>query len=546
MKKNLYAFIFLFLISASVFAGGIVTNSNLSAAYVRSMVRDASIQTDAVYYNPAGLVRMEDGFYIEVNNQSIFQTKTITNEYQKLNNNTYVGDVMVPLFPSAYAVWKKGNLAIFGGYAIFGGGGSAEYKTGLPSFEMPISDLKAKLSKAGVTEYTSDIYFKGASSYMGFQIGASYKINEFIAVGLGCRYIIAKNTYEGYVKDIKINPGGGEMMRADAFFTSQASALQPAIDGTQQMLATYGTYTFGMINPGDANATFNSLEDGLAKLGYTEAQIDAMDINKANAVYKGAQKQMTDGAAITSDKKVDAEQKGNSYTPIISVDLSMLNGDLGIALKYEHNTPMELKNSTTVDGTGMFPDGEKLPAEMPALISVGIRYNILENFRTQIGFHYYMDKAAKYGKRSYILDPVSNKYIPDSYVTNGEEITLSDGTTGAYLDADSYELGIGIEYDVAKNITLSGGYLFASQSPTLAYQTDLSYGLKSNTFGFGAIAHISEKFDINLGILHTSNVDDQKTLKYTDPLSSTGAKLDVKEVYAKKTTIISIGFGYRF
>ena len=39
-----------------LFAGGIVTNTNQSAAWVRWLVRDASLGIDAVYYNPIFLL----------------------------------------------------------------------------------------------------------------------------------------------------------------------------------------------------------------------------------------------------------------------------------------------------------------------------------------------------------------------------------------------------------------------------------------------------------------------------------------------------------
>ena len=45
-----------------LFAGGILTNANQSASYIRMLARDASTEADAAYYNPAGLVKLSDGF----------------------------------------------------------------------------------------------------------------------------------------------------------------------------------------------------------------------------------------------------------------------------------------------------------------------------------------------------------------------------------------------------------------------------------------------------------------------------------------------------
>ncbi|MCX6224545.1 MAG: hypothetical protein NTV01_07300 [Bacteroidia bacterium] len=532
MKKICCLFLSICFFAQVGFAGGIVTNTNQSAAWVRTLVRDASINIDAVYFNPAGVARLADGFYVEVNNQTISQTRTITNNYPLLKNAKYEAAVSAPFFPSAFVAFKKGNFAVHAGFGVVGGGGSAEYKTGLPSFEMGISDLKVKLASAGVTDYSSQIYFKGSSTYIGIQLGATYKINEFIAVGYGARYIMATNTYSGYIKSIQINPGGGPLMRADAFFTGRATALKPAVDGTNYLVtAGAGAYTFAQLQgAGQITATQRAqLEGGLLALGYPQAAIDAMNMNTAYATYNGAYNQMLGGAAQTADKEVDVTQEGTSITPIVSVDLSMLDGKLGIALKYEHKTPLELTNATVVDGSGMFPDKVVVPSEMPALLSVGVRYSISDKFRTQVGVHYYMDRAAKYGK----MDPVTK-----AYVTNGTEVTFSDGTKGAYLDGDSYEAGISFEYDVVKMLSVSAGYIYASQSPSNYYQTDMSYSLNTNTIGFGAALHLIDRLEVNLGFLNTWYTGADKTFK--------SGTINVIESYKKTTYLFAIGLGYRF
>jgi hypothetical protein len=51
------------LITGSLLAGGLVTNTNQSAMYTRLQSRNASTSIDAVYYNPAGLTKLGDGFF---------------------------------------------------------------------------------------------------------------------------------------------------------------------------------------------------------------------------------------------------------------------------------------------------------------------------------------------------------------------------------------------------------------------------------------------------------------------------------------------------
>ncbi|MBW2321629.1 MAG: hypothetical protein JRF31_12510 [Deltaproteobacteria bacterium] len=53
--------------ASSLFAGGIENKHNWSAEYVRTLNRNAATDSaDAVVYNPAGVMKMEDGFYLNL------------------------------------------------------------------------------------------------------------------------------------------------------------------------------------------------------------------------------------------------------------------------------------------------------------------------------------------------------------------------------------------------------------------------------------------------------------------------------------------------
>ncbi len=131
----------LFLLVNFAFAGGILTNTNQSAQFIRMMSRNASLDIDAVYFNPAGLIKLEDGWHFAFYSQTIFQDKNVESQFPFLNDGTYKGTVKVPVFPTAFAVYKKENWAFSLGFGPNAGGGSAEFKDGLPSFEIPISKL---------------------------------------------------------------------------------------------------------------------------------------------------------------------------------------------------------------------------------------------------------------------------------------------------------------------------------------------------------------------------------------------------------------------
>lgn len=228
--RKLFTIISVTFITGALFAGGLVTNTNQSALYTRLQSRNASTNIDAVYYNPAGLTKLQDGFYFSVNNQIIGQEKKVLNNYTYLTGapKEYIGKVSAPLFPGIYVAYKTGKLAFSAGFNPVGGGGAAKYDKGLPSFEMQIADLvpvlqsqlapldAAFLAGTGtdpffrnITGYNANIYFKGYSIYFGYQANVSYEINKMISVALGGRLVTAKNTYNGYVKDVTITAPEG-------------------------------------------------------------------------------------------------------------------------------------------------------------------------------------------------------------------------------------------------------------------------------------------------------------------------------------------------
>ncbi len=221
MRRMVSLVVMLAILALNAMAGGILTNQNQSAGYIRLLARNASLDADAVYFNPAGLVKLADGWHLALHNQVISQDKTIVNSFPLLRDPNYPGEVRVPIFPDFYAVYKKNKLAVSFGFGPNAGGGSAEFVRGLPSFEIPFSTLPVLLTGMGVptTSYTIDIAFKGKSVFLGYQLNFSYALSEAVALGVGARMIQATNTYQGHIKDVRINPGGN-WVSAYTFFMS--------------------------------------------------------------------------------------------------------------------------------------------------------------------------------------------------------------------------------------------------------------------------------------------------------------------------------------
>jgi long-chain fatty acid transport protein len=451
MRKHLIiALLVLGLVPASY--ATLVTNMNQSAAYLRVLSRNASIDVDAVYYNPAGLTQLKDGWHFGLNNQTVFQTKTVVNEFPFLNSGTYDGKVNVPIFPDVFAVYKKGNLAFSFGFGPAGGGGTADYEKGLPSFEWQFAALPGLIYSMGIptTKYSADIAFKGSSVYLGFQLNASYAINDMFSAAVGLRYVSAKNTYEGHIENIMVNPTypalglTGAMIPAATFFTAIG---QPAY------------------------------------------------------------------AAQMGNKAVDAEQTATGFTPILSLDVKPVKG-LNLALKYEFQTNLEFTNKTAKDDVGMFPDGAKTRGDIPAFLSFGAGYEITPQLRATASFNYFFDKNAYFDK-------------------------TEDETAGReqYINSNSYDLALGLEYDISEMFLISAGYLMTRYDLASGYQSDVGHDLGADSFGGGLRIKLSPKFDIDLAGMYVGYKKDQKSITY---ITSSGSNLGTyAEKYSRKTFVLA-------
>lgn len=538
MKKLLTFFIAVF-VPGILIAGGLVTNTNQSAAWVRMPSRNASTGIDAVYYNPAGLMKLENGFHISISNQSIFQKRNVESTYRWLNDSLFVGNVKAPVFPGVYAAYKMDRVAIWAGFNPIGGGGGAEYDEGLPSFERSISDLVPSLASQNVNGYRLNSYLKGSSVYFGIQGGVSFKINDWISVGAGLRYVIASNSYLGHLKDIELQQGTN-WVRADAIMTGIANAakaggdqLAPLIAGGAGSLTPAQAAALGIIS----TATRDIIVNGLVSLGVANAS--ALTISQCQTAYYGAQARYAATATLLGDKEVDVTQNGSGIAPIFSVTISPAE-NLNIGIRYEMKTSMQLTNKTTKDflvgftGTGtpitMFPDGMTTPADMPAMLSLGLDYGTSDNLKLVFGFNYFFDKNADYGHK---IDHDLKSSTPSVFISNKE-----------IINNNGWSLSTGLEFGLSEKILVSGGYTFGNKGVNDAYQSDLTYGLATHTLGAGGAYRITDKMLLNAGVSYTFYMNDRVTVNHV--FSPTGIIFQPDEIYKKSAMVIGIGLDFSF
>ncbi|MEA3460294.1 MAG: hypothetical protein U9R49_00355 [Bacteroidota bacterium] len=490
--KRLNLLILAVLVSTPVlYAGGLVTNINQSAAWVRTMSRNATLGIDAVYFNPAGLAKLNNGLHLSLSNQTISQTRTVSSDYTYLNGAPvdYDAELSAPIFPGVYAAYKMDKWAFSLGFNIPGGGGSADFQTGLPTFEVPVASLVPMLYGSlepldqsiydatswdpgyrNVTAYDMSAGFNGSSTYYGVQAGATYAINDMISVAIGGRYVMASNSYEGSLTGVVIDaPYGG--------------------------IQTPGDYMRRVATNLEALPPSPEMDEAIAGLNYNATVLDAM----------------------TADAELKATQSGSGFTPIIGVNIH-LSDKLNLAAKYEHHTKIVLTNDTEVDDVDMFPDGEESRADMPGLFALGAEVRPLKNLTATASFNYYLDKSAYYG------------------YTDEEGEQIDNETT---IDENGYTWAFSLEYKILPILGVSAGYTSGNNGVNDNYQSGLTYGLKSASWGAGVFVNLGEMITLNAGYSATS---------YDDYSMSQTSMVGVPytDTYAKQTSMFAFGIDFSF
>ena len=465
-------------ITTTVFAGGPMTNSNQSASFLRSIARGTSLDPDAVYNNPAGVVFMDNGFHIGINDQMAKQTRTVTSTFAPFamsNGNAtkeYVGEVFSPAIPSVHFAWKHNRWAVMVGMGVNGGGGSLEFDNGLASFERQFSVLPGAISQLGqqlgqmnpamavsANRYSMDMYLKGNSMTLAFNAGVAFRITDWLSAAAQLRYSTTSNGYEGYMKNIQINPTmaamglQGDMMSAAQFFTAAGAAL-------------------GQLNPALAQQA---------------------------AVY----------AAQTADHILDVKQKGTSISPVLA--LAFHKGKWDASVKYEFKMATELEiesepisaNDPVING--IFPNGAKVKSETPALLTAALSRHF-GPVKVTAEWHNYFDKDAQ------------NSFSP-----------CITGNTNEYL--------LGAEWSISDKWLVSAGVQRTALNMDINKYSDMNFVTSSTSVAAGVKYNFSEKVGLNLGIMPTfydkeTAVGQASGINFTDVYHRTsiawGIGLDLK------------------
>lgn len=170
-------------VGSLIHAGSVDNRNNNSADYIRSVSRNSSLEgADITIYNPAGTVRLKDGLHLSLSNQTVAKYNKHSMQSSDL---FYESDIVSPLYPTAFAAYKKDNWAAFGGFSFPGGGGELRYEEGSNTVSIIQSNLQAMNPSRNANAYLRSVYYGGT-------LGGAWSPRPWVSVALAVRALYAR------------------------------------------------------------------------------------------------------------------------------------------------------------------------------------------------------------------------------------------------------------------------------------------------------------------------------------------------------------------
>ncbi|CCK81534.1 OmpP1/FadL family transporter [Desulfobacula toluolica] len=178
-----------FLMESSVlWAGGADNKTNWSAEYIGILNRNAATDSaDIVMYNPAGIMKMENGFYGNVSAHYVAK-----NYNNKINGHDFDQDKS-SIVPGIFTIYKKDKWAGFFGVSNVVGGGKVNFENGNAT-----TNFVRMVLSGGLAPYI-DENLKAEAIGLGYTIGGAYSFNDMWSVSLGVRYVKSDRKMKGLV-----------------------------------------------------------------------------------------------------------------------------------------------------------------------------------------------------------------------------------------------------------------------------------------------------------------------------------------------------------
>ncbi len=515
MKKFLSSILLLSLSAASMFASGVENKTNLNQGYIRNPSRNAENERpEAAFYNIAGTAFIPDGFYLEAGNQIVF--KDYANELKTGDAYAGVGvkdykandDDPAILYPDFDVVYKKGNVAFFGTFGIYAGGGHLFYENGTSATSLMFlngaNSLKASATKNGLASMAaasaSDQYKSGILAQAG---GASWDDittmmstpNDYLDDATKAKKAALAPAYTEYLSYINLSQAydNAKNIEGQVATASLALAQNHSLDVTS---ITYGGQIGLAYRPWDWISFSGAYR-------YTYGT-QSMELKCNDPTFK----------AINKSNKVSYDAHGFGQSMVFGIHAKPRDvSGLDVAIQYQTLSRIDYDVEHVTGDTAKYyniTDETTFRTDLPAVLNLGLGYRTTDALYLSSSFNYYFNDFAH---QDNIL---------------------------ATTDYDnSWEIAVGADWKICKYVGLSCGASYGHQGITDTSNSTFNPVLNNYVIGGGFEINPTEDLTVTAGYLYT-NYDDADYYLGGEKSSSTRTTL------SKKVTNIAFGVTYRF
>jgi len=486
MRKFFLINIAMLIVSIPTFAGDYLTNTNQHAAFLRMVARGASVDVDGVYYNPAGLVFLpNDGVQLSLTVQSAFQTRDIA---------------------ATSSLWTMD------------GNQSTNFYKGKAS--APVIPSVHGVWKTGKWAVSGFFGITGGGGKASFDDGLP--MFDSGAIGLVTKESMLPTTHKPLLTPLMYDINSA-MEGRQYIFGAQLGLSYKFNEHVAIFLGARMNYFSGGYK-GFLNV---SLKDGVAE-GLANKMVgmlvqNGMPLTQAQELVK---QKAGDMMAKLNDSKIDldCDQTGWGLTPILGVDVKL--GKLNLAAKYEFMANMNIENDTRTLNypagaeifMAPFKDGVNTPSDIPAFLSVAAGYEFLPCLRASVEYHFFDDKHAG--------------------MAGSKEKALKHGT---------HEYLAGVEWDIDKFMTVSGGFQKTDYGLSDAFQGDTSFSCDSYSLGFGTRLNLTKHLALDVAYFWTKYSDYTKTEPRNALLTQMGLPTaGDQNVYSRSNKVFGVSAIYKF
>lgn len=205
MKKRFGILAIAALLSSGAYAASIDHIQTYTPEYLGNQAQNGLINKSSVYYNPAGLVHLDNGTYFHIGAQL-----AVGHEKMDYNGKEYKADLL-QYIPTLALYSVRDERTIFWTFGGLGGGGDLEYKDGVAGTAV-VPDILNALTGNNFGFKDAGSSAEGKSLYGQTTIGRAWKINDKLSMSIAGRAVLGMKKLKG---DINVTSPAADPIHAD-------------------------------------------------------------------------------------------------------------------------------------------------------------------------------------------------------------------------------------------------------------------------------------------------------------------------------------------